>query len=458
MTTITPAATSTALLVKLAARHDFSTLAAMPRGSERKAAAYEAIVATARASQAPVIALAEQLEAQGAITGYQTLVSPNMLVVTPARGKTKLVAAAFQAAEGVKSLYDNENGLRLTPGKPLPTLAPGQPAKGLDVVDQPVVEVAAPTERPYGLDMIGAPAAWAEGADGHGLVFGSIDTGVDAAHENLTNYRGRQADGTVVDDYNFFDPSGKNPHAHDSDQHGSHTVGTAVGQFTGVAPKATYISAIGIMGGVDDSLRALQWMLAPTKSDGTAPDPTKAPDVVGMSWWTGSPSEDLFQESLQDLRAAGIEPVKSAGNNGPGGQSISSPGQFPELLATAAVDSRGNAPSFSSRGPAPFPPGSTTPKPDFAAPGVKVVSSLPGGRYGTMDGTSMAQPHLSGAILDILSEYPQLTHDQLVEVLKAGATDKGAVGFDPIYGNGVINIPASLKAAERLTLGAPRGH
>jgi hypothetical protein len=458
MTTITPAANSTALLVKLAARPDFTKIEAMPRGAERKAAAYAAIVATAQQSQAPVVALAEQLKAEGAISGYQTLVSPNMLVVTPASGKSKVVAAAFQAAEGVKALYSNDNGLRVGPHGVIPTLAPGEPTKGLDVVDQPAVEVAAPTERPYGVDLIGAPAAWAEGADGHGLVFGTIDTGDDPAHENLTNYRGRQADGTFVDDYNFFDPSGKNTHAHDSDQHGSHTVGTAVGQFTGVAPKATYISAIGIMGQVDDSLRALQWMLAPTKSDGTAPDPTKAPDVVGMSWWTGSPSEDLFQESIQDLRAAGIEPVKSAGNNGPKAQSISSPGQYPELLAAAAVDSNGNVASFSSRGPAPFPAGSTTPKPDFAAPGVKVLSSLPNGKWGTMDGTSMAQPHLSGAILDILSEYPQLTHDQLVQVLKAGAVDKGAAGVDPEYGNGLINLPASLKAAEELTLGAPRGH
>jgi subtilisin family serine protease len=451
MTSLIPASPGTALLIKLSARPDFAAVTAMPRGAERKQAAYDAITATAKESQAPFIALAEQLKAEGAIKGYETLVSPNMLVVTPASGKSTTVAKAFYALEGVKALYANTTGARLPHSGVVPTLAPGEPTKGLDVLDEPVVEVAPPADRPYGLDLIGAPAAWAAGADGHGLVFGSIDTGVDATHENLPNYRGNQADGTVVDDYNFFDPSGKNTKAHDTQQHGSHTIGTAVGQGTGVAPKAPYISAIGIMGEVDDTLKSLQWMLAPTKSDGTAPDPTKAPDVVGMSWWTGNSSEDLFQESLQDLRAAGIEPVKSAGNNGPRDGSISSPGQHTEVIATAAVDANGDVAKFSSRGPAPFPGnGVTTPKPDFAAPGVDTVSSLPGNKYGKMSGTSMAQPHMSGAILDILSKYPQLTHEQLMTVLKAGAVDKGAAGFDKEYGDGLINLPASLAAAERL--------
>ncbi|MCW2926254.1 MAG: serine protease [Thermoleophilia bacterium] len=375
-----------------------------------------------------------------------------MVVVTPLAGKGTLVAKAFQALAGVKALYTNDNGLRVKANGAIPTLAPGEPGKGFDVVDEPTDVVAAPpADRPYGIDLVGAPAAWAQGADGHGLVYGSIDTGVDVTHESLANYRGRGADGALVHDYNFYDPTGKAKAAVDTQAHGSHTIGTAVGQNgIGVAPKATYISALGLSGNVDSTLRALQWMLAPTKVDGSAPDPTRAPDVVGMSWWTGSASEDLFQESMQDLRAAGIEPVKSAGNNGPGGKSISSPGQFPELIATAAVDAKGNVASFSSRGPAPFPAGSTTPKPDFAAPGVDVISSMPGNKYGKMSGTSMAQPHMSGVILAILSQFPQLTHDQLVDVLKAGAADKGAAGWDVEYGNGVVNLPASLAAAQRL--------
>jgi hypothetical protein len=446
-----PAAVSTALLVKLAARPDFTAVEAMPRGAARKQAAYDAIVKTAAESQKPLVELAERLKNEGAVKGYELLVSPNMLVVTPASGKTQAVADAFFAAQGVKSIYSNADGRRLTAGKPVPSLAPGKPTWGLDVLPT-VSEVSteAPTERPYGVDLIGAPKAWESGANGEGLVYGSIDTGFDMNHEAIAaHYRGRNADGSFNHDYNWFDPSGTTKPS-DSHGHGTHTIGTVEGEGVGVAPKAKFISAAGLSGQVDGTLKSLQWMLAPTKIDGSAPDPTKAPDVVGMSWWTGSNREDLFLENMQDLRAAGIEPVKSAGNNGPGAQSISSPGQFPELIAAAAVDSKGNVANFSSRGPAPYPAGSTTPKPDFAAPGVDIVSSVPGNKYAKMSGTSMAQPHTSGAILDILSKYPQLTHDQLVQVLKEGAVDKGAPGFDAEYGNGLINLPAALDAAEKL--------
>lgn len=456
MTSIQPAASSSALLVKLAARPDFSGIEQMPRGAERKSAAYQAIVETAQASQAPFVQLADRLKAEGAIKGYELLVSPNMLVVEPATGKASSVAAAFQAVDGVKAIYGNQSGARMR-GTELPTLAPGEQPFGLDVVDEPVVQVAPPTQRPYGVDLIGAPEAWAQGADGTGLVYGSIDTGADATHEAIaTKYRGHGQDAATAHDYNWYDPTGRLTAPKDSHGHGTHTIGTVTGDGIGAAPRAKWIAAAALTGGADNRLKALQWMLAPTKQDGSAPDPTKAPDVVGMSWWTGPSNEDLFHESLQDLRAAGIVPVKSAGNNGPGARTISSPGQFPEIIATAAVDANGNVARFSSRGPAPFPPGGETAKPDFAAPGVDTVSSTPGNRYGKMSGTSMAQPHMSAAVLDILSKYPTLNDAQLNEALVAGAVDKGAAGYDFEYGNGLINLPASLAAADRLVHGAPR--
>ncbi len=453
MTDLAPTATANSVLVKLSARPDFTTIAAMPRGAARKTAAYNAIAATAAVSQAPAIALAEQLKSQGAVTGYETLVSPNMVVVDAATGKQKMVAAAFQALAGVKAVYSNNDGRVFGPKGVAPIHHADEPVRGFDDFGS-FTPVAAPVTRPYGLDLIGAPEAWAQGADGHGLVYGSIDSGAEVTHEAIArHYRGTNADGSVDNDYNWFDPTGKKDAPYDYQGHGTHTIGTVTGDGVGVAPGAKFISAAGLQGGVDNTLRSLQWMLAPTKRDGSAPRPDLAPDVVGMSWWTGSPSEDLFQESMQDLRAAGIVPVKSAGNNGPGASSITSPGQYPEIYATAAVDSKGVAANFSSRGPAPFPAGSTTPKPDFAAPGVEVVSSITANRYGAMSGTSMAQPHMSGAVLDILSKYPQLTDAQLTEALKAGAVDKGDVGYDFTYGNGLINIPASLAAAAKLVGG-----
>jgi hypothetical protein len=458
MTSITPNAASSALLVKLSARPDFSTISEMPRGAERKQAAYDAVVATAKESQAPFIELAERLKGEGVIQGYELLVSPNMLVVTPKAGKASAVADAFLGASGVKAIYSNSTGAIIKSANQIPSLAPGEKGWGLDVVDEPMTLVAPPADRPFGLDMIGAPDAWAQGADGSGLVYGSIDTGADVTHEAIaTRYRGRAEDGTLSHDYNWFDPTGAAKAPKDSQGHGTHTIGTVTGEGVGVAPKAKFISAAGLTGQVDSTLKSLQWMFAPTKIDGTSPNPAMAPDVVGMSWWTGPNNEDLFLESMQDLRAAGIEPVKSAGNKGPGVGTISSPGQFPELIATAAVDANGVVAKFSSRGPAPYPKGSTTPKPDLAAPGVDVISSTPGNKYAKMSGTSMAQPHMSGAILAVLSKYPTLTHDQLVQVFASTAADKGAPGFDAEYGAGIISVSAALAAAEKLTLGAPRG-
>jgi hypothetical protein len=431
----------------------------MPRGAARKTAAYEAAVATAASSQKPLLELAAKLKTDGVISGVQSLVAPNMLIVTPASGKSQAVLDAFRATGAIKAIYSNQSGAIVGPGGR--GLGPSRgPFRGLDVLPRPqLVEPASPSAapaQPYGIGQIGAPAAWAQGATGEGLVYGSIDTGVDPTHEAIAaNYRGRGADGKLSHDYNWFDPQGgKTPT--DTHGHGTHTIGTVSGSNgIGVAPKSRYISVAGLSGNVDSTVKALQWMFAPTKVDGTSPNPAMAPDVVGMSWWTGKNDEDLFLENILYLRAAGIEPVKSAGNNGPGARTISSPGQHSQLISTAAVDSNGNIARFSSRGPAPFPKGSTTAKPDFAAPGVDVLSSTPGNKYSKMSGTSMAQPHMSGAILSILSKYPELSHDQLIQVLQAGAVDKGATGFDFEYGAGIINIPASLVAAQRLLAGVP---
>lgn len=447
----------TQLIVKLAARPDFTAVEAMPRGAARKAAAWNAITATAQAALPPITAIADTLVQQGMLSGYSTITSPGMLIVDVAQGKRQSVINNF-AKDGVKAIYDGENGRQVWPA--VSQALDGErsvngPTWGLDVIPG-ARRAAPPQETPYGVQLIGAPQAWAEGADGHGLVFGSIDTGADATHPAIAAaYRGAQADGSAQHDYNWMDFSDK-PSAAPKDYHGhgTHTIGTAVGSSSaaaiGVAPAAKWISAYGLTGQTADALRAIQWMQAPTKRDGSSPAPEKAPDVVGMSWWTGSPREGLFQESIQNLRAAGIEPVKSAGNQGPDEKSITSPGQFPDIFAAAAVDKNGKIANFSSRGPALFPAGSTTPKPDFATPGVDILSSMPGGKYGTMSGTSMAQPHLSGVLLDVLSKYPQLTHAQLEQVLASSAKDSGKPGRDAEYGWGLVQLPAALEAARKL--------
>ncbi|MCW2973135.1 MAG: serine protease [Thermoleophilia bacterium] len=458
------------IIVKLAPRANTGGFSKLPRGAERKTEVWNALVRTAQTSQAEAVKLVEDLKSQGLVTTYESLVSPNALLIDPSASNAKKITEAFQALAGVAAIYDNKGTVlfgRNKLGAAESDAARGQATSGLDVFSRGMTFAELPTVpgitnddgTPYGLDMIGAGAANAAGADGHGLVFGSIDTGADVTHEAINGgFRGRQADGSLVGDYSWYS-FGRQHQAlpKDFDAHGTHTVGTATGKKVGVAPGAKWISVAGLEGGLDVRLKALQYMQAPVDFNGANPRPELAPDVVGMSWWTGPQTSDAFRDSMQNLLAAGIVPTKSAGNNGDGPETISSPGQFREVTATAAVDKNGDIAKFSSRGPSPLPHTGTSPdwKPDFAAPGVDVLSSVPGNRYQTMSGTSMAQPHMAGAILDILSAYPQLSNEQLQAVLQASSHDAGAKGRDLEFGFGIIDIPAALAAAAKLYPGQP---
>lgn len=448
------------LLVQLQ-RANFNAELRMPRGAERKTAVWNRAVDHAQQTQAPLVALADQLKASGAIAGYEQLVAPNALLVDPAAGKGRTVLEQFGTAPGVKAVYDMSGKELYRSGAPADAqdgagLVGGR-GWGLDLYSRGPAEVGLHTdgETPWGIGMIGAPEANAAGADGSGLVYGSIDTGADFTHEAIAaKYRGAGTDGSATHDYNWFDfGSGRSSKPVDPDAHGTHTIGTVVGgtdtMHIGVAPKAKWISVAGLKGGVDVRLKSLQFMQAPTKLDGTDPNPALAPDVVGMSWWTGPKDTELFRDSIDMLVAAGIEPVKSAGNNGPGPESGSSPSQYPSINAVAAVDETGQVADFSSRGPSGLPHTGQTPgwKPDFAAPGVAVLSSVPGNKYAKYSGTSMAQPHFSGALLALMTKFPKLTHDQITTVLKESATDAGARGRDLEFGYGIINVARALEVA-----------
>jgi len=237
------------------------------------------------------------------------------------------------------------------------------PAWGYDDASPPSPTIAAPEPGVTpGLTLLGAPAAWQAGADGHGLVFGSIDSGVAWDHPALrANYRGVGGNGHVNHNYswvNFLSRKGS-PAPTDAREHGTHTIGTVVAHTAdaqlGVAPGAKFIAAAATgTDRVDPELRALQWMQAPTRTDGTSPRADKAPDVVGLSWYMGNPTQELFRDSIRNLRLAGVEVVKSAGNTGPDAGTITSPGQYPEVLTATAVDDKGDIANFSSRGPSPF--------------------------------------------------------------------------------------------------------
>jgi subtilisin family serine protease len=277
---------------------------------------------------------------------------------------------------------------------------------------------------------------------GVGSVVGSFDTGVDMDHPDLApRYRGNHS-------ISWFDPYGEHASPFDPNGHGTHTTGTAVGgdasgSNIGVAPGAQWIAAkawddqgVGLASAFHE---IFEWFLAP------GGDPANAPDVVNASWgFFESGCIPEFQADIQALRAAGIFPAFAAGNDGPDPGSVHSPGADPESFAVGATDFFDDIAFFSARGPSPC--GGII-KPELSAPGVSILSTLPGGDYLAADGTSMATPHVTGAVAVLRSINPALTVDELEAALTLGAVDLGPAGPDNSFGAGRLDLFQSAQIA-----------
>jgi subtilisin family serine protease len=274
----------------------------------------------------------------------------------------------------------------------------------------------------WGVARIHAPDVWAEwGVRGQGIIVANIDTGVAYTHTALLYaYRGWSPQG-VTHAYNWYDPTlGSDalpsPGPSDFEGHGSHTLGTLAGGVTpqvggiGVAPGARWIAARGCAGVFCDDetlLASAQWMLSPTDAYLQNPRPDLRPHIISNSW--GSPGNDeWFVGYVEAWRAAGIFPVFSAGNNALFGcGSITTPGAYASAFAVTATDANDVAADFASRGPA----GDGRLKPELSAPGVDIPSAAPGGTVVNKSGTSMAAPHVAGAVALLWSANPTLIGD-----------------------------------------------
>jgi subtilisin family serine protease len=232
----------------------------------------------------------------------------------------------------------------------------------------------------------------------------------------------------------------------------------------GVAPGAQWIGCRNMdengVGSPASYAECFQFFVAPTRVDGSGADPSRAPHVIDNSW-TCPPSEgctdpSALQTVVQNTRAAGIVVVASAGNDGPGCSSISSPPAiYPEALTVGATDSTDLIWIQSSRGGVSV-DGSRRLKPDVTAPGVSVRSSVPGGGYSTWSGTSMAAPHVAGQIALLISAVPGIarrpeTLESCVEATALPLMDtldcsgiSGAHVPNNSYGRGRIALPGSL--------------
>jgi subtilisin family serine protease len=323
-----------------------------------------------------------------------------------------------------------------------------------------------PTGVQWNVTMIGADKVWEEfGVRGEGIVVGQSDSGADVNHPELKEtYRGN----TSGDDYNWFDPWYSKPSPYDLGGHGTHTLGTIVGQNgIGIAPGASWFACANQIRGLGNPalyLDCMQFMLAPFPQGGDPfvdGDPTRAADVLNNSW--GCPEiegcdPNALLNAANYLRDAGIFVVVSAGNDGPNCYTVDAPlSLYDSVFAVGAIDQDGEMAFFSSRGPV-LADGSGRIKPDIVAPGVDILSSVPGGNYESNQGTSMAGPHVAGAVVLLWSADPTLigdidgTEELLIQAADpyTGSTNVGCFEGDvpnAAYGYGILDVYEAVKEA-----------
>ena len=308
-------------------------------------------------------------------------------------------------------------------------------------LDSTAVPDASLTVQPN-IALTNAPWAWAQGFSGQGVVVGGQDTGYRWDHVALINqYRGW--DGVTADhNYNWHDAihagggscGSNSPFPCDDwgNGHGTHTMGIMVAPLMGMAPDAQWIGCRNMNVGDGTPItysECFQWFIAPTDLNGQNPDPARAPHVINNSW-SCPPSEGcdatqigLLEQVVNNVRAAGIVVVASAGNSGPACETIvNPPAIYPATFTVGATDNSDQIAPFSSRGPVSYGPALRI-KPDLVAPGVSIYSTLRTGAYGTMSGTSMASPHAAGLVALIISANPDLAGQvDEIEALMRGTT------------------------------------
>lgn len=340
----------------------------------------------------------------------------------------------------------------------------------------------------WGVEKIKADSVWALGFRGQNVVVGGQDTGYDWEHPALKpKYRGWNTATNKADhSYNWHDAihadtsKSGNPCGYDKKSpcddhaHGTHTMGTMVGSndtlIVGVAPDAKWIAARNMdrgNGTLQTYVECFQWFLAPTDTANKNPNPLKAPHVMNNSWactegeGCNKTNFSVLEKALNACRAAGIVVVVSAGNSGSECSSVNEPPSFySKAFSIGATRSDDTIAGFSSRGPVTI-DSSGRMKPNVSAPGVRILSTVPGGSFqdNGWSGTSMAGPHVAGVVALMISANPKLagkvdTIERMIELTAKPMTTTQNCGTvegtkvpNHTYGFGRVDALAAVKKA-----------
>jgi subtilisin family serine protease len=323
--------------------------------------------------------------------------------------------------------------------------------------------------------LIGAPTLWGPtlSTAGQGVKIGVVDDGVDQTHPFFSSAgysyppgfpKGQTAYTTPkVIAARAFAPAtpryapARLPFDRTQSEHGTHVAGIAAGnngtitdegvRVSGIAPRA-YIGNYKALGiptpgfGLNGNVPELAAAVEAAVRDGM--------DVINLSLGEPEvdPARDILARALDAAAAAGVIPAVAASNDFSefGFGSIGSPGSSARAITVGASggSTLETPASFSSAGPTPY---SLRLKPDVMAPGVDVLSSLPESNFGTLSGTSMAAPHVSGAAALLRQRHPTWTTAQMKSALAlTGAPVRSSSGSEvsPLReGGGRIDLAAA---------------
>lgn len=402
---------SASIVILLADQADVSAAYSMTDQDARGWFVYNTLTQHAARTQA---GLQEFLKSRS--VAYESFWAANMIVATADRSLVESLAARADVAR-----VDSNSPTRWIED---PTISKLKLAPS---------STNAPDAVEWGVLNVNAPAVWAMGYTGAGIVVGDLDTGTRWTHNALKpKYRGWNGT-TANHNYNWHDAihsgggiCGANTVAPcDDDGHGTHTAGTMVGDDgagnqVGVAPGARWIGCRNMDQGNGTPAtytECFQFTIAPTDSAGNNPNPALRPHVLNNSWTCPASEGCVTRAELETIvnntQASGIFVEASAGNSGSGCSSVQdAPAIYSTSFSTGAIDISNVLAGFSSRGPSTFYNPNLL-KPNISAPGVGVRSTYGSGdaTYAQLSGTSMAGPHVAGVVALLWSARPQLARN-----------------------------------------------
>jgi serine protease len=283
----------------------------------------------------------------------------------------------------------------------------------------------------YGPGMMGFPAAWGQvGYGSSSIVVAMIDSGIRRTHQDLAGPRIRQGHDYVQNDADPNDGCGHGTHT-------SGTVGATTNNGVGVAGMSQVtilpMKALGPVGGLlnvqcTGSVASIAQAIMDSADQGAK--------VISMS--IGGAASTTEENAVNYAWNKGVLLVAAAGNDG-SANSVDFPGAYPNVIAVAALTSAKVQASYSDSGP----------EVDVAAPGSAVLSTYNTNdtSYSSLDGTSMATPHVAGALALALGCAPAGTTPTAVrDALYSTAEDLGTAGRDDIYGNGLARADRLVQA------------